>query len=422
MRVIILTPEYPPFMWGGVGTHVQQLAVALSQRGHDVHAFSSAPYRVPDAVDRGVRIHFVSPGTVTRTTVPSFDALYEVNNQCVTLLRQMFAATSHQPHIIHLHGWYGTWAARELKKQFGWPVVLTTHGVHRDHRIAGEEWSNQPELEEMVEKECLAVQTADRIIAVSHFMRTELREQYNLPDDRVEVIWNGLDPESFQVNESAVTDRSLIDMCLKRLKSEKLILFAGRVVVHKGVLGFLRAAAEMLSQRRDAFFVIAGEIPLPSYGKLITCLVTNDELLKNHVIITGKLSRSSLAILYKEASLVVIPSLYEPFGYVALEAMAHRKSIVASDVGGLPEIVEHNRTGILVPVDKSSDGYVDINSAALSDAMIRIWDDPVLARRLGENGYTKLITTFTAKHMAENVERLYLAHLHHKSIQHYSQH
>jgi starch synthase len=408
MRVIILTPEYPPLMWGGVGTHVQQLAVTLSQRGHEVHAFCFAPYRVPDAFDRGVSIHYVSPATITRATVPSFDAIYEVNDQCVTLLRQMFGSTSHQPHILHLHGWYGTWAALELKRQFGWPVVLTAHGVHRDHRIAGEEWSRQPELEQMFEKQHLAIQTADRIIAVSEFVRTELLEQYNLPDGRVEVIWNGLDPGSFQVNGTAAVDRSLIDLCLKRLKSEKLILFAGRVVVEKGVLGLLRAAAQMLSQRRDVFFVISGEILVPSYGKLITSFISNDELLKNHVIITGKLSRPSLPILYQQASLVVIPSLYEPFGYVALEAMAYRKPIIASNVGGLPEIVEHNRTGILVPVEKSSDGYVDIDSAAWSDAMIRIWDDPVFARRIGENGYTKLITTFTAKHMAENVEHLYL--------------
>jgi glycosyltransferase involved in cell wall biosynthesis len=163
----------------------------------------------------------------------------------------------------------------------------------------------------------------------------------------------------------------------------------------------------MLRQRCDVFFVISGEILLPCYGELIRSLVSSDELLRKHVIITGKLSRASLPLLYKQASLVVIPSLYEPFGYVALEAMAHRKPIVASAVGGLPEIVEHDRTGILVPVEKSRDGYIDIDSAAWSDAMTRVWDDPVLAQRLGENGYTKLIANFTAKQMAENVERLY---------------
>ena len=409
MRVILLTPEYPPFIWGGVGTHVQQLAVALAQRGHEVHTFSFAPYQLPTASERGVTNHYLAPNkSSSEYTVPSLDDVEELNAQCLQLIRQLFASTHHLPHIIHLHGWYGILAARDLKSEFGWPVVMTAHGIHRGQHRERRNELMATEVDPLEEREHLAIKTVDRIIAVSHLLRQKLLEEYELPDDFVNTIWNGLDPASLEDSTGEEIDRSILELCFERLKTRRLLLFVGRVVRAKGVLPLLRVFQEVLRRAGDVQLILAGEMLDPSYGELVTEFVNADPLLSEHVLFTGKLSQSTLAILYQHAYLVVIPSSYEALPYVALEAMAYSKPVIASDAGGLVEVVKQDETGLLVPLTKNEDdGSPEVDSAALSSALMRVLDDASLASRFGANGRERFLARFTVEQMTVSTERLY---------------
>lgn len=409
MRVILLTPEYPPFIWGGVGTHVQQLAVALAERGHEVHTFSFAPYQLPTVSDRGVTNHYLAPhNSSSEYTVPSLDDVEELNAQCLQLIKQLFASTHHLPHVIHVHGWYGILAARELKREFGWPVVMTSHGIHKgQHRERHDELVT-PEVDPLEERERLAIETADRIIAVSHLLRQELLEEYELPDDFVSMIWNGLGQTSLEDSAGEEIDHATLELCLERLKERRLLLFVGRIVRAKGVFPLLRVFQEVLRRAGDVQLILVGEMLDPSYAELVTEFVNAEPLLSEHVLFTGKLSQSTLAILYEHAYLVVIPSSYEGLPYVALEAMAYGKPVIASVAGGLVEAVRQDETGLLVPLTKNEDdGSPEVDSAALSSALMRVLDDPSLATRFGANGRERFLSRFTVEQMTISTERLY---------------
>jgi glycogen(starch) synthase len=352
LSVAMLSWEYPPLLVGGLGRHVHALSQALAAQGHRVTVYARGPDGVQEDGDvRVVRGRSTPPGIAFQDLVPWSMALN------LGLFRRA-AADKEEPDVIHAHDWLVAPAALSLRDLVGAPVVATMHatehGRHRG-RLAG------PVQRFVHDVERWLVAEADRIITCSAFMRAEVQHVFGLPASSVEAIPNQVDLAGFRtaVSNGPATTPTL--------------LYAGRLEYEKGVQILLRAV-QLLARR------------LPSVRLRVVGRGTYDvelERLAGRLGLTGRVrfdgwvEAGRLRELYAATEVVVIPSLYEPFGLVALEAMASGIPVVASDTGGLPELIEAEESGILVPPG---------DHVALAHALARVLSDGELARRLGRAG------------------------------------
>ncbi|MDD5448942.1 MAG: glycosyltransferase family 4 protein, partial [Actinomycetota bacterium] len=248
-----------------------------------------------------------------------------------------------------------------LKHAYRIPLVATIHateyGRHQGHLPS--------EMNKIIHQiEWWLTFESSRTICCSRYMMEQITDIFELPSDKVEVIPNGIDFESFKPSEDAARlRRNYVP------ETDKMVFFVGRLVYEKGVQTVIEAMPIILSEVPNVTFVVAGSGP---HLNQLKSLVQNLGL-EDKVKFTGYIDTDSLCGLYASADITVIPSLYEPFGMVALESMAMDTPTIVADTGGLKEIVIHEETGL-----KFEPG----NPRSLADAMLRILKDPELARRL----------------------------------------
>jgi starch synthase len=393
MRVALLTKEYPPEIYGGAGVHVEYLARQLSRLVDvDVHCFGKP--REDDLV-AGTYL----PWEEIHTGAPSDAALRTMS---VDLL---MAAGVDGADLVHSHTWYANLGGHLAKLLYGIPHVMTTHSLEPLRPWKAEQLGGGYALSGFCEQ--VAIEAADAVIAVSGAMRDDVLSAYPAVDpDRVVIIHNGVDAEEFQPDpDTAALTRLGID------PERPSVVFVGRLTRQKGIDHLLTAAAQI---DPAAQLVLLPSAPdTPEVGEEMRARAAVLAASRGGVLwLEQVLPRPELIQVLTHATVFVCPSVYEPFGLVNVEAMACGAAVVASAVGGIPEIVLDGETGLLVPFEPKPDGspadrvgFAD----ALTKAINTLVADPERARRMGEAGRRRVVDHFSWAAIARQTTALYEA-------------
>jgi len=359
MRVLMLSWEYPPVVVGGLGRHVHALASSLAAGGHEVTVVTRHAEGVPyDELRDGVRIIRAPQDP---PLVPMSDLLAWTMALNHALLRAALRANLAPPDVIHAHDWLVAHAAAGLKERYGTALVATMHATEAGRHQG---WLPGPLNRAIHTVEWWLSYEARRVLTCSAYMGWEVTRLFDLPPAKVDVVANGTDLRSFRARPA------MIAAARGRWAGDgPLLVFSGRLEWEKGVHVLLAALPRLRRRHPGLRLVIAGS------GTQQAALAARARTLRlgRSAAFAGHLATPELAALLGAADVAVAPSLYEPFGLVALEAAAAGTPLVVSQTGGLPEFVVHQRTGLLVP---SGD------SGALAAAITAILDDEVSARRM----------------------------------------
>ncbi len=336
MKVLFLTWEYPPNLAGGLGQHVKELVPALLQRhpGLELHVVTPVFGEKSSQESLG-RLHVHRVAALAPSEAHIYDDVLTDNPILATAGEGVIAA--YGPFdLIHVHDWLPSFAALDLCEAHGLPLVATIHATERG-RYRNALYSDMSRAIDAAEGRL--AQQAERVITCSVAMQMEVRSFYNVPAERISVIPNGID--SSRLRSLSTQDLSEFRLQYAR-PNERIIFNVGRLVYEKGADLLVESAPLVLSQVPDAKIVIGGRGPLfASLGQRIDAMHLHDK-----VMLAGFLTDEERDRLYVVADVCVFPSRYEPFGIVALEAMAAGTPVVVSDVGGLGTVVQHELTGL----------------------------------------------------------------------------
>ena len=369
IRILTLSWEYPPYKIGGIAEHVYELSKALTRKGQEVHVVTLGAFSYEE--DEGVHLHRIA----IDTSKPDFIA--RMNEEMKKIGASIIESTDTGIDIIHAHDWMVGSAAIELAFRYGKPLVTTIHSTEFG-RSRGIRDGYQMRIHEAEKR---LVELSDHVIVCSESMKREIQGLFGVTG-KISVIPNGVDTSkfNFEINRGAIKEKYGVK------RSSKLILFLGRLVYQKGVNVLIGALPIILSRyskgKKDVKLVIVGEGPM---RKQLEKDAASLGVSKN-VVFTGYLDDYMVRSLLKAADVVVVPSLYEPFGIVAIEAMAAKTPVVVSDIDGLSELISDGE-GIKVPPN---------NSERLAARIVKILSDTEegkkRTREMVEKGFKKALS------------------------------
>ncbi|MEM2466767.1 MAG: glycosyltransferase family 4 protein [Candidatus Bathyarchaeia archaeon] len=384
LRVMMLSWEFPPRIIGGISPHVYYLSRSLAKNGVKVYIvtcdFPGAPqYETLN----GVEVYRIDSYTNPSPDFVSWVYLMNMNMQkeAAFIVRKLGGVD-----IFHAHDWLVANAGIGLKHVFRRPLLATIHsteygrrnGIHSDY-------------ERMIhETEAWLTYEAWRVICCSNYMVSHVKWIFGLPQDKLIMIPNGVDAKEYERGGD-------VDLSQFRrqfaLPEEKIVLFVGRLVYEKGIHILINAVPKILEKVNAKFVIVGNGYMQQSLTEYIRSMG-----LAHKVMFTGFVDDKTLRNLQKCADVSVVPSLFEPFGIVALEAMAAKSPVVVSDTGGLSEIVEHEVTGVKV--------YPN-NPDSLAWGITRVLLDENLANKLRENAYRKVIENYNWKNISQQTRKVY---------------
>ncbi|HLM30966.1 MAG TPA: glycosyltransferase family 4 protein [Solirubrobacterales bacterium] len=385
-RVLILSWEYPPLIEGGLARHVRKLSEGLVDRGVEVHVLTRGGEESPsdDAV-AGVQIHRVLEPK-RPTDLGEFVAWVERMNSDM-LAAGVELGDRYEFDLVHGHDWLVAMAGDHLARRFACPLVLTIHATEHGRHQG---WVDQHPQSYIHGVERWITNRADRVIACSYYMREQIADIFGAEEERVAVIPNGIDPGDLRPHDEAGLRRLRREFAAP---DEKLVLLIGRLVYEKGFQLALEAMPSLIAAIPGTRFLVAGSgTHEPELRRQATELGLDE-----HGTFLGWIGDDVLHSLYRIADVCVVPSIYEPFGLVALEAMASDCPCIVADTGGLREVVPHNEAGLRF---RASD------HEALGEMVERVLTDPVLRDRLVAEG-SEHILRFDWADVAESTAALY---------------
>ena len=374
----MLSWEYPPLVVGGIAAHVDGLARAMQRAGHEVVVYSlHHPEEPDDVVVDGVRVMRADPAL---PWLPDDDLVLRMasaNHQLVQLSAQL---GDWRPEVIHAHDWLVAWAGDTLRTLLGVPLVATIHATERG-RHGGHLPPGLPGTINSIE--WWLTYQAREIIACSQFMVREVIHSFELPAQKVHLVPNGVD-----------TDRWKDAVPAPVSQREPLVIAWGRIQYEKGFQVLARAIGELRLRVPGVRCVIAGR------GTYLPELQTQIDMegVSDIVQLAGFVPDSELHEMLQRASCVVIPSLYEPFGIVALEGMAAGAPTIVARTGGLAEIVEGTNAGML---------FEPGNHHELADRIAEVLADPTAADRMRVNAKVLLGRTYSWDAIAAETVQVY---------------
>ena len=383
----MLSWEYPPKVIGGLARAVADLSQALVETGHEVAVVTGDwPDCKQEEYVAGVRVYRANQ--FTPKPLGFLDEVHLMNYHLIQ--RGTEILNRGDVDLIHAHDWLVAPAAKVLKHAFKKPLVATIHatewgrnqGLHNDFQrhISDLEWWLTYE--------------AYRVICCSESMRDELRRIFQVPEDKLSVIVNGVRANDFyQVHPNLDQWRSNW-----ALPHEEIVLYVGRHVYEKGIDLLITSAPKVLQERPQTKFIVAGTGPMQNELKRQAW----DLGLGEKVLFPGFVDDLTRNSLYHLAEAAVFPSRYEPFGIVALEAMAGGAPVVVSDVGGFRETVQHERNGLT---------FYAGNSNSLGDTILRILGDKTLAQGLKREASKELLEKYDWNQIAKETVKCYGQHL-----------
>jgi alpha-maltose-1-phosphate synthase len=397
MRIGILTNEYPPNVYGGAGVHVEYLTRELAGLGHAVHVFS---FGDQNEVDGTLRVEGVQPPVELKGQDPRHTKLF------ATLLQDLaMSAKLSGIDVVHCHTWYTHFAGCLVKHLQSVPLVLTTHSLepHRPWKV--EQLGTAYHVSTWVER--TAYQNADGVVAVSQAMKRDVHDLYGVPHHRIRVIHNGIDLEQYRPSFNVDRLREYgID------PDVPLVLFVGRITRQKGIIHLVNAIRFFHSGAQVV--LCAGAPDTPEIAAEMGAAVERARKESGHKIvwIREMLAKEKVITLYTHAAIFVCPSVYEPFGIINLEAMACETPVVASAVGGIPEVVEHGETGLLVAPETISATEVEPRhpeqfSRDLAAAVNVLLDDPALRESMARKARARVEREFSWTSIARQTAAFY---------------
>jgi 1,4-alpha-glucan branching enzyme len=335
LKILILSWEYPPNIVGGLSRHVYGLSVHLAEQGHQVHVVTArngslAAYEMMN----GVHVHRVAP---LNNQDDDFLSWIVGLNLAMSFLVEKIA-TDTKFDIVHAHDWLVGSSAITVKEFLSIPLLSTIHATEH-----GRNNGIHTDMQRFIhEKEHQLITESDQVIVCSQYMREELLANFQLSDKKMTIIPNGIEQSDVKVNPNEI---------YPFIKNRKYIFSVGRIVKEKGFETLIEAAQAAKDRGQDIYFVIAGKGPmLERYRKMVT-----EKQLDNHIAFIGYVTDEERNALLANCEIAVFPSLYEPFGIVALEAMILAKPTIVSETGGLKGIVMNRQTGLLmIPGDAES--------------------------------------------------------------------
>lgn len=382
-RILMLSWEYPPKTVGGLARHVYFLAKALAQIGEEVHILTSAVIGYPSReILDGVTVHRLE--TLDSEGQDFLGWVFQFNLAIVNYAGTLIE--SEGPFaLIHAHDWLVAYAAEALKKIHRLPLIATIHatekgrnqGLYTDlqKQINGVEWKLTYE--------------AWKVVCCSQYMSKQLINDFQLPADKVTVIPNGIDPATLRSDDPHAGQGPV-----KRRPGEKLIFFVGRLVAEKGVQVLIEALSRLVGRDVNVRCIIAGTGPMEGDLRF----KAHNLGVEDRVTFLGFISDNTRNQLLSSADVAVFPSLYEPFGIVALEAMAAKTPVIVSDTGGLAEIVDHGVTGLKVSPGNAED---------LAAAIYALLTDPDLAYNLAAHAWKEVETVYPWEAIARQTIKVY---------------
>ncbi|WP_170315468.1 glycogen synthase [Nakamurella deserti] len=379
MHIAILTREFPPDVYGGAGVHVDYLVRELRTLiDVDVHAWGD---------DRpGARGHHADP------------VLADANAALQTLSVDLsMAAAAGHVALLHSHTWYANMAGHIGKLLHGVPHVVTAHSLEPHRPWKAEQLAGGYRVSSWAEK--TAYEGADAIIAVSAKMRRDIIEAYPALDpDRVHVILNGIDTQIYR----PVEDRDFLLQNGVDL-DRPIVAFVGRITRQKGVKHLIAAAHHFAPEVQ--LVLCAGAPDTPDIAAETKTAIEELQAARDGVVwLNGMLTLPQVKEVLSAADIFACPSIYEPLGIVNLEAMACNAAVVASDVGGIPEVVKDGVTGILVHYDADQPAQFEADIAARVNELAA---DPQRARAMAQAGRDRAVDEFSWLTIAEQTVDLY---------------
>jgi len=373
LRVALLTREYPPEVYGGAGVHVAYLARELA-----------------GLVDLTVHCQGADrPGAVAHRP---WDHLAGANPALQVMSADLsMTAAAGSAEVVHSHTWYANLAGHLASLLYGMPHVMTVHSLEPLRPWKAEQLGGGYALSSWCER--VAVEAAAGVIAVSNGMRADVLAAYPaVPPGRVRVIRNGIDTAEYAPDPGTdVLERYGVD------PARPSVIFVGRITRQKGVPVLLRAAAFL--DPAAQLVLCAGQPDTPELAAEVEGLVADLRATRSAVIwIPEMLPKRAVIQLLSHATVFACPSLYEPLGIVNLEAMACGTAVVASAVGGIPEVVSDGETGLLVPPD---------DPEALAVALNALLGDPARADAFGRAGRDRAVAEFGWQAVAAQTADLY---------------
>ncbi len=399
MKIAILTNEYPPNVYGGAGVHVEYLTRELAALPGD-HSVRVLCFGDQQLESKGLSVQ----GIDLQADLPAQDPRHGKFN--ATLLQNLaMSGQLADIDIVHCHTWYTHLGGCLVKQLHGVPLVLTTHSLEPHRPWKAEQLGTAYAASTWVER--TAYQNADGVIAVSKSMRQDVQSLYGVRPDRIRVIHNGIDLQHYRPTpDPAVLAAFDID------PERPFVLFVGRITQQKGILHLVNA---IRSFRPGVQVVLcAGAPDTPEIGRQMTdAVAAARQSTSNPIIwIDRMLPRQQTIALYTHAAVFVCPSVYEPFGIINLEAMACETPVVASAVGGIPEVVEHGETGLLVPAETLDHSEVEPRNPEqfardLAAAVNTLLDDAGLRARMGRRARERVESRFSWSGIARQTLAFY---------------
>lgn len=394
MRVAMMTREYPPEIYGGAGVHVTELTRFMRQLDGvavDVHCMG-APRDEADCY-----VHGVDP------------ELKDANASLKTLstgLRMANAAAATDIDVVHSHTWYSGLGGHLTGKLKGIPHVATAHSLEPHRPWKREQLGGGYDVSSWSEKN--AMEYADAVIAVSARMKDAILDAYpRIEPDRVHVVLNGIDTElwhprptweeSKELNGWSVLDELGVD------PNRPMVAFVGRITRQKGVAHLIKAAS--LFDEDVQLVLCAGAPDTPEIAAETEQLVHDLQEKRDGIFwVQDMLPKEKIQEILTAADSFVCPSIYEPLGIVNLEAMACGTAVVASDVGGIPEVVVDGETGTLVHYDENEPAEFEAAIAAAVNAMV---SDRQKAKQVGAAGKKRAEDVFSWATIAQDTVNVY---------------
>ncbi|MDT5160783.1 MAG: alpha-maltose-phosphate synthase [Mycobacterium sp.] len=382
MRVAMMTREYPPEVYGGAGVHVTELVAQLRRLCEvDVHCMG-AP----------------RPGVIVAQPDPALKGANPALSTLSADLNMVNGASN--ATVVHSHTWYTGLAGHLTALLYGIPHVLTAHSLEPMRPWKAEQLGGGYRVSSWVEK--TAVEAADAVIAVSSGMRDDVLRTYPALDpNRVHVVRNGIDTDVWYPVEPQPGDSVLEELGVD--VTRPIVAFVGRITRQKGVAHLVAAAHHFAPEIQ--LVLCAGAPDTPEIAAEVTSAVQELARARTGVFwVREMLPINKIREILSAATVFVCPSVYEPLGIVNLEAMACATAVVASDVGGIPEVIADGQTGLLVHYDPTDPAHFELPLAVAVNSLVA---DPSRARRYGQAGRQRSIQEFSWAHIAEQTLEIY---------------
>ncbi len=380
MRVGLLTREYPPEVYGGAGVHVDFLARHLRER-LDLTVVCTGAER---------------EGAIA---IPEQDSRFPAANPALHVISADTAMTAacEGVELVHSHTWYANLAGHLGSLLYDVPHVVTAHSLEPQRPWKAEQLGGGYRLSSWAER--TAYLGASAVVAVSEGMAADVRAAYpDVDPDRIHVIYNGIDADFYRPDTATDVVEGLgIDL------GRPYVTFVGRITRQKGVPHLLRAGLQL--DPSVQLVLLAGAADTPELKAETDDAIARLRVERDGVFVVNEmLPRESVRQVLSHALAFVCPSVYEPLGIVNLEAMACETAVVASAVGGIPEVVVDGETGLLV--DYTPEDVVGFE-AAIADRINQLVHDPSLAAQMGRAGRERAVTTFDWSAIADETVSLY---------------